>query len=217
MTLQALFRYYAQALTDLLEEEGIVFRAYADPLLPYFSLLSNDEQQAVVDNIRLYSEICSRVHKQDGSLTDNAHMVKAALEILGLTVKQDDLSLIEPDHFIEMYGINHIQIFRSFSILENTTYTFEDLACRKWYHLYERAPKDHQKTTEKVMEFWGQKPPIRMAPGLGIQAIQEKASLENLVCISEIEWLIPLWKGDDFAGAMTLIRDHGRGAKTGKI
>jgi hypothetical protein len=207
MTLQALFRYYAQALTDLLEEEGIVFRAYADPLLPYFSLLSNDEQKAVVDNIRLYSEICSRVHKQDGSLTDNIHMVKAALETLGLTVKADDLALINGDQYIEMYGLNHTQIFRSFGILENTTYTFEDLTCRKWYHLYERAPEDHEKTMQKVMDFWGQKHHIRMAPGLGIQSIQEKATLEKLVCVSELEWLIPLWKGSEFAGVMTLIRD----------
>ncbi|WP_413294954.1 hypothetical protein ACLSU7_07575 [Bdellovibrio sp. HCB185ZH] len=209
MNSTALFRYYSRIISELIEDEGILFRAYADPQLPHFTQLSNEEQMVVVENLRLYSEICSRVRAQNGSLNDNRLMVIIALEILGMTVAPEDLALIDnaPDLMVEMYSLNHVQLFRTFNLLETTTYTFEDLCCRKWYHLYERAPGEHEKMVEKVMEFYGQKHPVRMAPGLGTNVIKEKATLEKLLCIAEMEWLIPLWKKGVFAGAMTLIRN----------
>jgi hypothetical protein len=169
----------------------------------------------VVENLRLYADICSRVREANGSLTDTHLMVETALKVLGMTVKPEDLALINSDELmIEMYSLNHVQLFRTFNILETTTYTFEDLCCRKWYHLYERAPGEHEKMVQKVMEFYGQKDPVRMAPGLGINKIREKATLEKLLCIAEMEWLIPLWKDGVFAGAMTVI--HNRNPEANK-
>ncbi len=209
MRLSTLFRNYSQVISDLIEDEGILFRAYADPQLPHFTQLSNDEQSAVVENLRLYSEICTRVREVNGSINNTRLMVETALEILKLTVKPEDLALIISDEqMVEMYSLNHVQLFRTFNLLETTTYTFEDLCCRKWYHLYERAPGEHEKMVEKVMEFYSQKEPQRMAPGLGTNTIREKATLEKLLCVAEMEWLIPLWKEGVFAGAMTVIRDR---------
>jgi hypothetical protein len=42
MSSPALFRYYSQIISELIEDEGILFRAYADPQLPHFTPLSTE-------------------------------------------------------------------------------------------------------------------------------------------------------------------------------
>ncbi|MFM6929166.1 MAG: hypothetical protein ACKOX6_11920 [Bdellovibrio sp.] len=200
------FRRHADGITRLIQEDGILFRPYSQPSLPYFSALSEQEQKDVLANITAYNEICHAVFKKNASLKNTQAMIEATLEYYGWTMKPEDFELISEDYLVEIYNQQHTQIFRSFNFFEHSSYTLEDLYCRKWFHLYERDLDKQTIFIEKVHEFQMQKPPQRMRLDLPEQKIQEKDTLERLICFSTLEWLVPVFKGPDMVGLMTLIQ-----------
>lgn len=203
---QGIFRQHADGITRLIQEDGILFRPYSITSLPYFSSMSEQEQQDVLANITAYDKICQRVFQKNASLKNTHTMIEAALEHYGWTLNSEDFELISEDYLVEIYNQHHTQVFRSFNFFEHSSYTLEDLYCRKWFHLYERDLEDQTIVIEKVHEFQMQTPPQRMKLDLPEQKIQEKDTLERLVCYSTLEWLVPVFKGPDLAGLMTLIR-----------
>ncbi|MGE5084855.1 MAG: hypothetical protein ACM3MG_01040, partial [Bacillota bacterium] len=134
------------------------------------------------------------------------NLITAALEYYGWTLSSEEFELIPEDSLVEIYNQHHTQVFRSFNFFEHSSYTLEDLYCRKWFHLYERDLENQTIVIEKVHEFQMQKPPQRMKLDLPEQKIQEKDTLERLACYSTLEWLVPVFKGPDLTGLMTLIR-----------
>ena len=200
------FRSHAESIAHLIHEEGMVIRPYASKALPYYALLSNSEQTEVVENIAAYDAICKEVHAAGSSLKDNKLLLKTALKKFGWTIPSDTYDKITDEHMIEIYNLNHTQIFRGFRFFCFSSYTLEDIYCRKWYHLYDRLEDDQQFMIKVANEFIHQSPPKAMRLEPRAQIIRELATLERLSNYSTIEWLIPVLNGDQLVGVMTLIK-----------
>jgi hypothetical protein len=202
---QATFRKLAESFTDLLEEEGIFLRPYANPNLIHFCRLNPDEQQDVIARVKLYVLTCIKVKEIHGSLMDNQLMVETFLNVTGLTARREDLMLINDDHFIEIYNKNSMHLFRSLNIFESSSYTFEDLCCRQWHHLYERPAEAQEKIIKIAIEFFSQKNPVLKNADHGPMRITEKDTLEHLIYITETKWLVPVFKGDALEAVLTIV------------
>lgn len=184
----------------------MVIRPYASRFLPYYGLLSTAEQNEVIQNIATYDAICREVHQAGGSLKDNKLLLKTALNTFGWSVAPDTYDKFTDEHMIEIYNLQHTQIFRGFRFFCFSSYTLEDIYCRKWYHLYDRQEDDQQYMLKVADEFVRQAPPKAMQLTPRRQLIRELATLERLNNYSTIEWLIPVLKDDQLVGVMTIIK-----------
>lgn len=196
------FKFYSAKISGLISEEGILFRPFANPGLPYFNMLPENEQKDVIRDLTNYYHICTAVKESSGSLKDTRLMTEFALRQFGHTVAKEDLELIESHHLIEIYNLSHLQIFRSFRFFELSSYTLEDLYCRKWYHLYERNQDDHIATAEKVTEFMQN--PVTTKLNFQEHSIREKETLERLNILSQLLWFIPTYHQDTFNGILVI-------------
>lgn len=200
------FRAYSQQITDVIWEEGIAFRPYAHPSLPYFHRLPALEQEDVLNKLKLFVQICLAVKNAGASLKDNRAMVAKALLAFDLTAKEDDLKLIQPYHLVEFYNRSDLQIFRSFRYFELFSYTIEDIYCRKWLQLYDRNQEDQTAMTAAVLEFVNLPNKTAVNVHLPEHKIKERESLERLITYNQTQWLIPLYHKGDFAAVMALHR-----------
>ncbi|WP_413294952.1 hypothetical protein ACLSU7_07570 [Bdellovibrio sp. HCB185ZH] len=201
----AVFKRLAESFSELIEDEGIFIRPYANPNLIYFSRLTPEEQWDVIARVKLYVLACVKVKEYHRTLTDNRLMVETFLNVSGMTAHPQDLNLIEDKHFIEIYNKNGMHLFRSINIFETSSYTFEDLCCRQWYHLYERPMETQEKFLEIVTEFFAQKNPVRQPTHVEPMKIVEKDTLERLIYHVETKWLIPVFKNESLDGVLSIV------------
>lgn len=184
----------------------MVIRPYASKALPYYGLLSTSEQKDVIDNISAYNAICKEVHDAGGSLKDNKLLLKTALKKFGWSVEPETYDKFTDDHMLEIYNLQYTQVFRSFRFFCFSSYTLEDIYCRKWYHLYDRQEHDQQYMLKVANDFIQQSPPKTMQLEIRPQLIRELATLERLSNYSTIEWLVPVLKDGQLMGVMTILK-----------
>ncbi len=207
---QTAFKRLAESFTEMIEDEGIFIRPYANPNLIHFSRLTIDEQLDVIARVKLYVLTCVKVKEYNRSLVDNRLMVETYLNVSGMTANPQDLNLIEDRHFIELYNKNGMHLFRSLNIFESSSYTFEDLCCRQWHHLYERPAEAQEKIMQVAADFFSQTQPKRMAANVGAMRIVEKDTLEHLIYHTETKWLIPIFKNESLNAALTIVINWNR-------
>lgn len=188
----ARFKILSENISALIEEEGLLVRPYGHATLPYFNLLTIEEQEQVLKDILIYFQVCTDVKSQNGSLKDTRLFTEKAAARLGVTVDPAILALIEPHHLIEIYTQAQTQIFRSLIFFEVCSYSLEDLYCRKWYHLYQRTPEDQEKLERDIGLYYSQLPLRTMKATAPEHTIRATASLERNEIITQIFWLSPL-------------------------
>ncbi|WP_413586670.1 hypothetical protein [Bdellovibrio sp. HCB274] len=140
-------------------------------------------------------------------MTNNRLFVETYLNTAGLNARSEDLDLIQDDHFIEIYNKNGMHLFRSLNILEISSYTFEDLCCRQWQHLYERPADEQEKILAAATHFFQLKEPTRVETSLPFRVI-EKDTLERLIYDAETKWLVPVFRQSSFEAALTILLDR---------
>jgi hypothetical protein len=195
----------AESFSEMIQSEGIFVRPYADRHLIHFNRLNKAEQEDVIERVRDFVLSCSKVRQRNGSLTNNRELVESLLNVTGMTIRKEDLDLIDDSHMIEIYNKSGMHIFRSLNIFEASSYTFEDLCCRQWHHLYERSAGEQEKILAFAMKFFTQENPVRLEPGLGPTSITEKDTLEKLIYQIETKWAIPVFKDGQLEAALTLV------------
>lgn len=198
------FKAHAENICKCLSEEGIVFRPFSKPQLPYFSSLPPEEQSEALDRLCSYDRICAEMHSQGQSLKNTRLFVQKALDEFGLQVRDGHLDVIENHHLVEFYNLNHVQIFRSFRFFEVSSYTLEDITCRKWWNLYERSPQDEATIQKIAADFVSSSAKTMTRVTMPRHVIREKDTLERLVVQTQLHWLIPLYKGQDYAGIFAI-------------
>lgn len=189
---QARFKILSENISSLMEDEGFVVRPFGHPTLPYFNLLSNEEQEQALKDLLIYFQICMDVRSQGGSLKDTRFFTERAIFRLGAEADAAILDFIRPDHLVEIYNQAHTQIFRSLPYFEVCSYSLEDLYCRKWYHLYERQPEDQALLEQSIAQFYSQNPLRSLEVTAPEHLIREKGSLGRMAILTKLHWLSPL-------------------------
>ncbi|AFY02496.1 hypothetical protein [Bdellovibrio bacteriovorus] len=189
----ARFKILSENISAIIEEEGLLVRPYGHATLPYFNLLSIEEQERVLKDILTFFQVCTDVKSQGSSLKDTRLFTEKAIARIGVTADPAILDLIEPHHLIEIYTQSQTQIFRSLKFFEVCSYSLEDLYCRKWYHLYQRTPEDQEKLEAEIGLYYSNSP-LRTIKGTAPEhTIRATTSLERNEIITQILWFSPLF------------------------
>ncbi|WP_374030914.1 hypothetical protein [Bdellovibrio bacteriovorus] len=197
----ARFKILSENISVLIEEEGLLVRPYGHTTLPYFNLLTAEEQEQVLKDILVYFQVCTDVKSQNGSLKDTRLFTEKAIHRLGVSVDPFILEQIHPHHLIEIYTQAHTQIFRSLRFFEVCSYSLEDLYCRKWYHLYQRTTQDQENLEADIGRYYSQNPLKTLQATAPEHTIRALGALERDEIITQIFWLSPLQsltKGDSY-------------------
>ena len=72
------------------------------------------------------------------NLDDGAALLKIALLELGLGVDSEFFKTLDRSDIIELYDVDHIQIFRSFNFFRICNYSLDEVLAYEWFELYER-------------------------------------------------------------------------------
>nr|BFD63847.1 hypothetical protein BdHM001_25280 [Bdellovibrio sp. HM001] len=190
---QARFKIFSENISQAIEDEGLVVRPYTHPTLPYFNLLSTEEQEQVLKDLLIYYQICMDMKHQGDSLKDTRKFTERAMSRLNKRADPKVMDLLRPDHLVEIYNTNHTQIFRSLPYFEVCTYSLEDIYCRKWYHLYERSPEDQEQLDKDLGLFYAHSPLRTIEVHAPEHIIRETGSLERMEILTKIWWLSPLF------------------------
>lgn len=185
-----------------------MFRPYSRQSLPHFSALSEQERATVLTDMMNFYTLCLDVKETGHSLKDTRFVTGKAIQRLGLEIEEQYLNLIENQHVVEIYNEQQTQIFRSFRFFEVSSYTLEDLLCRRWYHIYDRPEEANVIFHEIVIKFYSQPKKSALFVDLPEVPIRERDTLENLTIHSKVEWFIPLFKDNEFKAVMLLIQAH---------
>ncbi len=200
------FVVHSENICHLIQEEGLLFRPFSNLSLPHFSVLTDLEKRAVVSNLMSYYQICLDVRATGHSLKEIRLFTEKALQRFDFKMAPEHLALIENDHVVEIYNVKQEQIFRNFRFFEVSSYTLEDLLCRKWYHIYDRKEEDNIRFHEKVIEFFSLEEKKSMPINLGETEIKERETLERLTIHAKVEWFLPIFKDRVFSAVMLLIK-----------
>ncbi|QDK38726.1 hypothetical protein [Bdellovibrio sp. NC01] len=200
------FRTHSENICHLISEEGLSFRPYAREALTYFSLLDEALQRAIVVDLMNYYQICLDMRATGQTLKSTRVFTEKALDRLDLHIDPKELERIEDQHIIEIYDVDQRQIFRSFRFFEVSSYTLEDLLCRRWYHIFLRPPEHEAAFQAKVNEFFTASEKKTMELGLPECPVSESETLERLKIFAQVHRFVPLFdQNKQFKAVMLVI------------
>lgn len=97
------------------------------------------EQRTVADLIiGKQVAIYSAAEQMDVDFTNTVDLLKVALKVLNFKVGPDFIDLIKRDDIVEVYSMEHIQLFSSFNFFNVCNYNLDDVLMYEWFKLYER-------------------------------------------------------------------------------
>ncbi len=99
-----------------------------------------------------YVGFCEHAIKNDINLKNSKLFLSATLAKLDLKVDDQFINSISESDLVEMYDLNHRQIFRNFRFYEITSYSLSDLLTFDWSELYSRSSA----ITESLFKIVGQ-------------------------------------------------------------
>jgi hypothetical protein len=126
--------------SNALARDGYTVRPFLDESLPIIQRLSPEHRKIAA----ALAEMGASVHEapvQGDPLTRTKHMIWRALQRLDLTPTADFLDLIQEGHVVEIYSMDHRQLYRNFKFFEMTPLSLEEVVGFDWTQETERDLK----------------------------------------------------------------------------
>lgn len=133
-------------LAQCLRDEGVYINL--DPssyALEIFLRMSLGVQRKILTSFSSYLELCQDFRAQRQDLRDAPKLTWAFLKRNGLQPTSNLFSSFRRDDVIEIYNMDHVQIFRSLNFFDAVDVPLFDLLVLDWMCLYKRAPEIESK------------------------------------------------------------------------
>jgi len=111
---------------------------FIDATLPYFSVLPWSKKIHVCQCLQNFVEICHETLASGNSLMDSRALVWNTIKYFKWKPSSDLFAKLLETDIVEIYDMDHVQIFRNFQFFEFCSYTLEDVFCRPWQDLFVR-------------------------------------------------------------------------------
>jgi hypothetical protein len=83
-------------------------------------------------------------------IDDCSHLLHLAVKSMGLSIDSSFYEQVSRSDIVEIYGHDHVQIFRSFNFFRICSYDLDDVLSHQWFELYERD----ESITNALLETW---------------------------------------------------------------
>lgn len=110
---------------------------------PLFEQLSVIEQKLIIQRLSNLIAIYSQSLTETGGELNSRHLVWSAFKHFGIYPPGDFFDKISDDNIIEVYDLNHFQVFANLAFYDCCSYTLEEVSCLKWTQLWERETPEH--------------------------------------------------------------------------
>ena len=101
-------------------------------------MLPEEVKMAVLKGFSGYLDNCEDLVGAGISLRDNYALVMHSVKKAGLYTIENVKSILTDDHIVEVYNLDHVQLFRSINFFDLCNYSLLDLLSRQWFELFER-------------------------------------------------------------------------------
>ena len=204
-----LFRELAAKTCELLSQENITLIPFRSVNVPYFSGLPQEYKTLVLFKLQATLNIYQSTLSNGHSLRDTQRLVWSALKEFGFTGPSDLMNLLEnDDDIVEIYDNSQIQLFCNLRFYDFCSFTLEDLFCRPFQELFERA---NPQATQKILEvglgmFQGQIKQSTNMTEAGTQVVRELDSPLGFEYEMSIHSFTPLFrKGSQLPEALVAV------------
>src|SRR5579871_3186205 len=119
------------------EAYGVDVLTHRKDSLSRFETFAPGRQKQVIENFRRYLNVCvSSVDKNIEPLDERHSLVWYAIGEFGLRPPGDLFSHLQGPDLVEIYDLNHVQMFRTLNMFHCLSYSIEELITYEWPELY---------------------------------------------------------------------------------
>lgn len=180
------------ALTELLSRENVQTKAFSEGL-PHFSALSLERKTTALASLQNYYELCAEHVKENQSLRDSKKFTWRALGKMALAPVSDLLDSITEGDVVEIYNLDHVQVFRNLEFFDFCSYTIEELYCLEWWRLFHREEKLVKEILRLLDSFHTRKNPQGLWNALPAHVVSESLSTSKYKVEVLLTYLGPLY------------------------
>jgi hypothetical protein len=149
-----------------------------------------------------YVQNCEDLTSAGISLRDNYSFLMHTMKRAGLFTQENIQSFLTNQNIVEVYDLNHIQIFRTINFFDLCNYSLLDLLAREWFVLYERL--------SSVSELSMREFQLCLASGklrrltIPVHLLKERDSNPRGVFRFDFQFCCPLYSAPDVCGGYLL-------------
>lgn len=149
-----------------------------------------------------YHNNCRELVISGVSLRDNYAFLAHSMKRANLFAIEDIRRLLTQDNIVEIYNLEHIQIFRSINFFDYCNYSVLDLLAREWFDLYERLSSITECVMHEVLE------PIKTGKvrklTVPLHVLKERDSNPRGVFHFDFQYCFPLYSAPGVPGGYLL-------------
>lgn len=186
------FRQRVDALRTLVATYAVGVKPYHRSDLPLFRKLSESAQDQALQGLESFEETLNATLRAGFRLDNQPQLVWHALKSMGLVPPSELFHHIGPDHVVEIYSLEGLQIWRNLNFLKNCSYTLEEVYSIPWHLRYERQPDRVEEAMTKVGKLLRGETPALYHADISSHRIEETISEARFVLSVSHHWLARL-------------------------
>lgn len=128
-----------EALRAVLQRHGVQRPAITDRHFAHFCALEESKRDRILAASIRELQVYASAEEENIDFNDNLDLLKHALKYLNMNVDPEFFKLIKSTDVVELYNLDHIQLFRSFNFFSLCNYNLDDIMVFEWFNLYDRA------------------------------------------------------------------------------
>lgn len=113
-------------------------------------MLPEEGKMAAFKGFSAYLNNCEDIVRAGISLRDNYGVLMHSLRKAHLFTTEEVNSVLTNENIVEVYNLDHVQLFRSINFFDLCNYSLLDLVTRQWFELFDRLSSD---TEANLREF----------------------------------------------------------------
>ncbi len=160
--------------------------------------LSESQVLELMQKLSDVAYLLAALKEQNASFRDEIKCLKIAISTLKLKVHESVFKSIGMGDVIEIYGMDFIQVYRSFSFMKYCGYSLLDLLLYQFPELYERSPYLTDMIVEeakKVLASSDQS--YHSLADIPVHVLRERFSFDRRLSLVDLKFATPVFNQDD--------------------
>jgi transcriptional regulator with XRE-family HTH domain len=133
---------------------GFSLNAHHENSFSKFESLAIEKQEQIYKNFSVYYDICATALENDIDLYDDKFsLIWWACQRLKLRPTSEFFSLLEKGDIVELYGLDFVQIFRTFDMFKYLSYSLDQIFSYEFWELFKRDPSITEETISIAKKY----------------------------------------------------------------
>ena len=186
----------------LLREHGASVEIDSAAARGAWALLPEGIKHQALGGFSRYQSNCEELSRAGISLRDNNALLAHTLMRANLFAKEDLPGFVTDQNIVEIYNLDHIQIFRTINFFDLCNYSLLDLLAREWFVLYERLSSVTEHAMREFLQTLESGKLRRLS--VPIHLLKERDSDPRGIFQFDFRYCCPLFSAHEVSGGYLL-------------